>query len=129
RARTFIFTTALPPPVVAAAAAALTIVEREPERRIAVQRHAQRLRAGLRNVGYDVHGDETSHILPVLVGDAEQTMALSIALLDHGVLAHGIRPPTVPHGTARIRATVMATHSDADIADAISAFAAAKGNC
>jgi 8-amino-7-oxononanoate synthase len=123
RARTFIFTTALPPPVVAAAGAALTIVEREPERRSAVRRHAQRLRAGLRDIGYDVQGDDTSHILPVLIGDAEQTMALSASLLDHGVLAHGIRPPTVPDGTARIRATVMATHTEEDIGNAISAFA------
>jgi 8-amino-7-oxononanoate synthase len=129
RARTFIFTTALPPPVVAAAGAALTIVEREPERRSTVRRHAQRLRAGLRAGGYDVQGDDTSHILPVLIGDAEATMALSAALLDHGVLAHGIRPPTVPDGTARIRATVMATHREEDIDEAVRAFVQAQANC
>jgi 8-amino-7-oxononanoate synthase len=123
RARTFIFTTALPPPVVAAAAAALTIVEREPERRAALRSLAERLRRGLRAGGYDVRGDDTCHIIPVMVGDAEATMALSSALLERGVLAHGIRPPTVPDGTARIRATVMATHSEADIDEAIAAFA------
>ena len=123
RARTFIFTTALPPPVVAAAAAALRIVEREPERRAAVRRNALRLREGLLGIGYDVPGDADCHILPVLVGDAEATMALSAALLAAGVFAHGIRPPTVPDGTARIRATVMATHTDADIDAAVEAFA------
>ena len=51
-------------------------------------------------------------------------MQLSTNLLEHGVFAHGIRPPTVPVGTSRIRATVMATHSDADIDDAIAAFGA-----
>jgi hypothetical protein len=55
-------------------------------------------------------------------------MALSSALLERGVLAHGIRPPTVPGGTARIRATVMATHSDADIDEAIAAFASCLPN-
>ncbi len=124
RARPFIFTTALPPPIVAAAAAALTIVEREPERRAALHRNAGRLRQGLRGLGYDVRGDGASAIVPVVIGDADATMALSAALLDRGVFAHGIRPPTVPAGTARIRASVMATHRDADIDEAVAAFAA-----
>lgn len=123
-ARPVIFTTALPPPVVAAAAAALTLVEREPERRAALRRNAARLRAGLRALGAEVPGDDDSHILPVMVGDATATMALSAALLDAGVFAHGIRPPTVPEGTGRLRVTVMATHRDADIDAALAAFAA-----
>jgi 8-amino-7-oxononanoate synthase len=126
RARTFIFTTALPPPVIAAAAAALELVEREPERRVALHRNATRLRNGLLALGYDVRGDADSHIVPVMVGEPAATMALSAALLEHGVFAHGIRPPTVPAGTGRIRATVMATHTDADIDQAIGAFGAAR---
>lgn len=126
RSRTFIFTTALPPAVAAAALAALDLVEREPQRRSALRRHGARLRQGLRACGYDVRGDETSHIVPVIVGDAEATMALSASLFERGVLAHGIRPPTVAPGTARIRATVMATHSDADLDAAVAAFAAAR---
>ncbi|MDX2170509.1 MAG: 8-amino-7-oxononanoate synthase [Deltaproteobacteria bacterium] len=124
RARTQIFTTALPPPVVAAARAALAIVGREPARRDAVRHNARRLRAGLQQLGYRVPGDADSHILPVLIGDAEATMACSEALLARGVFAHGIRPPTVPPGTARLRVTVMATHTDADIEAALAAFAA-----
>jgi 8-amino-7-oxononanoate synthase len=126
RARTFVFTTALPPPVVAAAAAALTIVEREPERRAAVRRNAARLRAGLRNLSYDVRGNADSHILPIVIGDAGETMRLSDELLELGVFAHGIRPPTVPDGTARIRATVMTTHTEADIDDALAVFASVR---
>jgi 7-keto-8-aminopelargonate synthetase-like enzyme len=57
-----------------------------------------------------------------MVGGADATMTLAAALLEQGVLAHGIRPPTVPEGTARIRATVMATHTDADIDAAVAAF-------
>ena len=123
-ARTAIFTTALPPAVAAAADAALTIVEREPERRAALRRNAAHLRAGLLALGFEVPGEADSHILPVMVGDAESTMALSSALLDRGVFAHGIRPPTVPEGTARLRATVMATHSEAELDAALRAFAA-----
>jgi 7-keto-8-aminopelargonate synthetase-like enzyme len=124
RARTQIFTTALPPPVVAAAGAALAIVAREPERRAAVRRNARRLRGGLQRLGYAVPGEADSHILPVLIGDPDATMALSEALLARGVFAHGIRPPTVPEGTARLRVTVMATHTDVDIDAALDAFAA-----
>lgn len=127
RARTFIFTTALPPPVVAAALAALEVVDREPERVEALRRNARRLRAGLRELGYHVIGDADAHIVPILIGSADETMALASALLAQGVFAHGIRPPTVPEGTARIRATVMATHTDADIDQALAAFAAVWG--
>ncbi len=126
RARPFIFTTALPPAVVAAADAALTIVEREPQRREALRRNAMRLRRGLGALHFTVHGETDSHIVPVIIGDAEPTMALSRALLARGVLAHGIRPPTVPAGTGRIRAAVMATHTDADIDQALAAFGAAR---
>ncbi|MGD9764308.1 MAG: 8-amino-7-oxononanoate synthase [Candidatus Binatia bacterium] len=126
RTRTFIFTTALPPPVVAAAAAALELVAREPERRTALERNARRLRAGLRALGFDVPGEPSCHIVPVLIGEAEPAMALSRGLLEHGVFAHGIRPPSVPPGTARLRATVMATHTEADIDEAVGAFAALR---
>jgi 8-amino-7-oxononanoate synthase len=126
RTRPFIFTTALPPAVVAAADAALTIVEREPERRSALRHNARRLRRALRALHFDVPGETDSHIVPVIVGEAEPTMALSRALLARGVFAHGIRPPTVPVGTGRIRAAVMATHTDADIDAALAAFAAAR---
>jgi 8-amino-7-oxononanoate synthase len=121
-ARTFIFTTALPPPIVAASAAALELVRSEPWRRAQLRDNARRLRRGLRDLGYDVPGGHDSHIAPVMVGDADETMRLSEALLERGVFAHGIRPPTVPAGTSRIRATVMATHSNDDIDEATRAF-------
>jgi 8-amino-7-oxononanoate synthase len=125
--RTFIYATALPPPVVAAAGAALDIVVREPARRESVMRNARRLRSGLRGMGYSVPGG-AGHIVPVLIGDAGATMQTAEELLLFGVLARGIRPPTVPPGTARIRATVMATHTDTDIDEAVAAFARAAAN-
>jgi 8-amino-7-oxononanoate synthase len=126
RARTFIYTTALPPPLVAAAAAALEIVRNEPWRRSALRRNAIRLRRGLTSLGHRLGGVDDGHIVPVLVGDTAATMRLSAALLRQAILARGIRPPTVPEGTARIRATVMATHGEADIEAAVAAFANAE---
>ena len=125
RARSFIFDTALPPPTAAAAVAALAILEREPERPVRARRLAGRLAAGLRNAGYDV-ADPPAAVLPVLVGAPDAALRLSARLLDAGVLVTAIRPPSVPEGTSRLRATVMATHTDAEIDRAVAAFAAAR---
>ena len=124
RARSFIYSTALPPPLLAAALAALHIVKNEPERRRRLWNNAAFLRQGLSGLGYRL-GESESPILPVLIGDEEKTMALCAALLKHGVFAHGIRPPTVPEGTARLRVTPTATHTDEELERALRAFAEA----
>lgn len=121
RARTFIYTTGLAPAAVAAAGAALAVVAGEPERRAALIRNAERLRAGLRALGYATGGD--THIVPVLIGDNRAALALAEALLARGVLVQAIRPPTVPAGTARLRVTPMATHDADQIERALAAFA------
>jgi len=125
RARSFIFDTALPPPAAAAALAALRVVEREPERPVRARRLAARLATGLRAGGYAVP-DPPAAVVPVVVGAPEAALALSARLLDAGVLVTAIRPPSVPDGTSRLRATVMATHTDAEIDRATGAFAAAR---
>ncbi len=122
RARAFVYTTGLPPASVAAAGAALDLVATEPARRTTLLAHAARLRAGLTDAGWTVAGD--THIVPVLVGDSRTAMTLAAALLARGVLAHAIRPPTVPRGTARLRVTPMATHTSAQIDRVVDAFAA-----
>ena len=61
-----------------------------------------------------------------MVGESEPTMALSHALFDQGVFVHGVRPPTVPAGTGRLRVVPMASHSDDDISEALRAFAAVR---
>jgi 8-amino-7-oxononanoate synthase len=121
-ARSFIYTTALPPPVVAAAAAALDIVEREPERRLRLLRYTADLRTRLQAQGLAVPDGE-SPIVPVIVGASQQALDWSRALLRRGVFVQAIRPPTVPAGTARLRVTVMATHTTSDLATAADAFA------
>ncbi len=123
RARSLIYTTALPPPVVAAVDAALDVVAREPERRTRLAALSQRLRSRLRELGFEVP-DGSGPIIPVIAGTSERALAWSRGLLAHGVFVQAIRPPTVPPGTARLRVTLMATHTDADLEHAVAAFAA-----
>ena len=73
--------------------------------------------------GYHINPGN-SPIIPVMVGDAAITLALSNALFEHGVLVSAIRPPTVPAGTARLRVTPMATHTQTDLEEAVDAFRA-----
>jgi 7-keto-8-aminopelargonate synthetase-like enzyme len=125
RCRGFIFTTALPPAVMAMALAAIDIVKREPERREALYENCRKLKDGLRSLGFQPGGSQ-SPILPLIVGDAGECMRLSNALLEKGVFAQGIRPPTVPPGTSRLRITLMATHKREDIERALEAFKAVE---
>src|SRR5207249_1134958 len=67
-----------------------------------------------------------AHFGPAVIGEADVAMGLSARLLEAGVLVTAIRPPSVPPGTSRLRATVMATHSEAQIDRAVAAFAAAR---
>jgi len=120
-ARSFIFSCALAPPQVAAARAALAVVRREPERRERLQANAARLRAHLAERGIST-APSTTHIVPVVIGDNAATMAACERLLERGFYAQGIRHPSVPHGTARLRLTPMATHEASEIdavADAV----------
>jgi 8-amino-7-oxononanoate synthase len=117
-ARSFIFSCALAPPQVAAARAALGLVVREPWRRLRLQANAARLRERLAERGIDTAPSST-HIVPVVIGDNARTMAVCERLLERGFYAQGIRHPSVPRGTARLRLTPMATHSEDEI-DALS---------
>jgi glycine C-acetyltransferase/8-amino-7-oxononanoate synthase len=108
-ARPFIFSTAPPPPTVAAAEEALALLEAGPEMVHRLSVNAAVLREALIAEGLPV-GRSQSQIVPVQIGDSEQTMRLSETLLEHGIYAQGIRPPTVPDGTSRLRFTAMSTH-------------------
>src|SRR5881628_1841442 len=114
RARAFIYTTALPPAQAAAAIAALDVIEDEPERRERLWVLRRRLHDGARQAGFDTL-DSRSPIIPLLIGDAEATLRLSETLLSHGIYVPAIRPPTVPAGTSRIRLSVTAGHTPAQI--------------
>jgi 8-amino-7-oxononanoate synthase len=116
-ARSFIFSTALPPPSPAAALAALELLEAEPGMVGRLTANAAALREGLAAEGLEAGGGR-SQIVPLEVGDARRTMDLCERLLERGVFAQGIRPPTVPEGTSRLRFSVMATHEEAELREA-----------
>jgi glycine C-acetyltransferase/8-amino-7-oxononanoate synthase len=111
-ARPFIFSTAPPPPSVAAAATALELVSAERVERL--RANATGFRRALAAEGLDVERSSTQ-IVPVEVGEAGPTMELCEHLLEGGVFAQGIRPPTVPAGSSRLRFTVMATHQVSEL--------------
>jgi 8-amino-7-oxononanoate synthase len=113
-ARSFIFSTAPPPSASAAAAAALAILETEPGLVDKLQANAALLRRSLAAEGLEA-GPSTTQVVPVHVGGAEATMELCELALEKGVFAQGIRPPTVPEGSCRLRMTAMATHRREDL--------------
>jgi glycine C-acetyltransferase/8-amino-7-oxononanoate synthase len=116
-ARPFIFSTAPPPPAVAAATAALELLESDPGRVERLRANAAVLREALAAEGLAAGGHETQ-IVPVEVGGAAATMELSEGLLKRGVFAQGIRPPTVPDGSSRLRFSAMATHGEGELREA-----------
>ena len=113
-ARPFIFSTAPPPPAVAASSAALELLQERPKRVEKLRANAAALRSGLLEQGLEPAGSETQ-IVPLVIGEADDAMALCDRLLEDGLFAQAIRPPTVPPGTCRLRLTVMATHAIADL--------------
>ena len=122
-ARSFIFSCALAPAQVEAARASLALIDQEPWRRQRLGENCDRLRKRLAHTGIST-APSTTHIIPVILGDNERTMAVCERLLEEGFYAQGIRHPSVPEGTARLRITPMATHEEAEIdafADAVAA--------
>ncbi len=123
KARAFIFTTGLPPATLAAATAALDVIRASPELQQRLFSNARCLKTALTDLGYTLLPSETQ-ILPVVLGSPQRTTGIADALFAEGVFAPAIRPPAVPPDTSRLRLTVMATHTEAEIQCAIDAFAA-----
>lgn len=121
KARSFIYSTALPPAQVASALAALEIIQTTPELRQRLWENIQYLRKGLQKLGFDTMESQTQ-IIPVFIGEDDKTMQVAKFLYENGIFAPGIRPPTVPRGTSRIRLSLMATHTKSQIDKVISTF-------
>ena len=119
--RPFMFTTGLPPSVLAAGIAALEVVEEEPEMRARLWDNANLLRNGIEEMGFTLAGGETQ-IIPLLAGDASLAMEMSSLLREEGLFIQGIRPPSVPPGTSRLRITVSAVHTPGEVAFALEAL-------
>jgi len=114
RARSFIFTTAMPPASVAAALAALDLVEQEPSLRERLQENIAFMHKKLSALGFDLGGSQTQ-IIPIMAGEASTAVAMAADLREQGVFLQAIRPPTVPKGAARLRLTVTAVHTQQEL--------------
>ena len=121
-APSFIYSTGLNPPAVGAALTALQILQREPERVARCRANATQLATRLSELGFDARFSGTP-IVPVILGDERDALALSSHLETLGVWCPAIRPPTVPRGTSRLRLAASSEWNEADLNRITQAFA------
>jgi 8-amino-7-oxononanoate synthase len=121
-ARSYVFTTAAPPLLACALRASLALIRSEPERRERLRALVARFRAGAATLPWRLLPSVTA-IQPLLVGANAAAVAVSDGLWQRGLWIPAIRPPTVPPGTARLRITFSAAHSEADVARLLAALA------
>lgn len=114
RARTYLFTTALPPAIAEATRASLALARQESWRREWLDARIHQFRRGARQLGLRLMVS-TSPIQPLLIGDNAAALRASTELLESGLLVGAIRPPTVPAGTARLRITLTAAHTESQV--------------
>ena len=114
KSRSFIYTTAMPPALAQAARMALQIIRRADQLRGNLQENSDYVRTHLKIMGFDWMNSSTP-IIPILVKDPLQAVAMSNRLLEKGIFVQAIRPPTVPVGGSRLRLTVMASHTQEDL--------------
>ncbi|MGE0201181.1 MAG: aminotransferase class I/II-fold pyridoxal phosphate-dependent enzyme [Candidatus Melainabacteria bacterium] len=126
-ARGFIFSTAMPPALPAAALAALAVIQTDPHPAEQLWENIRQARALLSDApqGAGIQ----SPIIPIPIGDSGAALRISGELQQAGFLVRAIRPPTVPTGTARLRLSLMATHTPAQIRDVIRAIAYCQQRC
>ena len=125
KARSFIYTTALPPAVCAASIAALDIIEKDKNLKEKFWKNVNMVKRELIKREFNLM-DTESHIIPVFISDARTTMEISRYLYENNILIPGIRFPTVSQDKSRLRITVMATHTHKEITKLISTMEEAK---
>ncbi len=111
RARSYVYTTALPPALAEATRASLALARAEDWRREHLYRLIRRFRAGATQLGLPL-AESVTPIQPLMAGSSQQALAWAKALEEHGILVTAIRPPTVPEGTARLRISLSAAHTE-----------------
>lgn len=117
----FIFSTAPSPLTVGAGLKSWELLPGLGAERAALLHRAEALRQGLCGLGFDP-GQSTTHIVPVILGTPERTLAARDALAAQGIIVSAVRPPTVPQGASRLRIGLSAAHTDADIARLLGAL-------
>ena len=126
RARPYVYTTATPPALAEATRVSLRLARREEWRRERLRALIARLRSGAAQLGLPL-ADSPTPIQPIMAGSTARALAWGEALQSAGILVTAIRPPTVPQGTARLRVTLSAAHTDADLDRLLAALAALPG--
>jgi 8-amino-7-oxononanoate synthase len=121
QARSYIYTTALPPAVAVATSASLRLLQSEDWRRDKLNDLVKRFRAGASELGLNLMESSTP-IQPVLLGSVEKTLMVSEALYQQGLFVSAIRPPTVPEGSARLRITFSASHTEEQVDQLLAAL-------
>ena len=121
-ARPYIYTTAMPPAVASASLASLAIIRRDHARRAHLQALIGRFKTAADQLGLPLMASDTA-IQPLTIGSSDTAMAVSEALAEAGFLVGAIRPPTVPEGTARLRVTLTAAHSEQQVDQLLEALA------
>ena len=121
-ARPYIYTTSQPPAVACATLKSLELLRSESWRREHLNKLIARFRQGAAEIGLSLM-DSFTPIQPILIGDSARALALSALLRERGLLVTAIRPPTVPVGSARLRVTLSAAHSEAQLEQLLSALA------
>lgn len=114
RARTYIFTTGAPAMLATAIMASVDLMRMGGERRAALRARIAQLRAGMQGRRWQLMESQTA-IQPLVLGENSEALRVAAGLLELGIWAPAIRPPTVPAGTARLRITLSAAHSEADV--------------
>jgi 8-amino-7-oxononanoate synthase len=114
KARTFIYSTALPPAVIGATLAALYLVRAEPQLRLDLHQKVAFFKKQLRKNGLrDDHGP--SQIIPIMIGDSAKAQAIAQELQNNNIYVKAVRPPTVPEGSARLRFSITRYHKEPDL--------------
>ena len=121
-ARSYVFTTAMPAAIAEATRTSLKILQQENDRREYLQSLIKQFRYGAEQLGLTLVNSPTP-IQPIIVGSAEKAIAMSKGLAAQGIMVSAIRPPTVPNGTARLRITFSASHTEKQLASLLTALA------
>lgn len=113
-ARHLIYSTAMPPAQAHALQTAVAVIQQAEEQRATLQRHIARFRHQMADIPLQLADSQTA-IQPIIVGDNQRTLQLAASLRERGLWVTAIRPPTVPTGSARLRITLTAAHTESDI--------------
>lgn len=121
RASSFVYTSSLPPEQACGILAALKIIQETPDLRTSLWKNVRHLKKGLEDMGFDTMESETQ-LIPIHIGDEEKCIKASRMLFEKEIMVPAIIWPVVQQGKARMRATVMATHTESQIDRALGAF-------